>query len=249
MTSENPIELLFGGMEKLGPGGDAHTVDALRLLPRQDFEVVVDAGCGAGRQTLALVRELGALIHAVDSYEPFLQDLARRAKEAGVGHLVQTHCMDMQEIPDVFPQIDLLWSEGSAYNIGFRNALAVWAPSLAPKGWAVVSEMSWLKERIPDVVSEFFAAGYPDMRPIDQNIAAAETAGYEVIATSLLPSEAWVDGYYDVLEPRARALVDHPDASVREFAIDTVKEIEVFEHSEGSYGYVFYVLQRRSPQS
>ena len=53
-----------------------------------------------------------------------------------------------------------------------------------------------------------------------------------------------MEGYYDVLEPRAKSLVDHPDASVRDFAVETIKEIEIFRRSEDSYGYVFYVLQR-----
>ena len=95
---------------------------------RRRFEVIVDAGCGAGRQTMALARELGTAIHAVDSHAPFLSDLGRRAERAGIGHLVQTHCMDMKDIPAAFPRIDLLWSEGAAYNIGFANALATWAP-------------------------------------------------------------------------------------------------------------------------
>lgn len=249
MSDPNPIDLLFGGMEKLGPGADAHTLHVLRRLPRKTFAVVVDAGCGAGRQTMALLSELGSLIHAVDSYEPFLTDLSQRARHRGVGQLLQTHCMDMGDIPTVFPRIDLLWCEGAAYNIGFRNALAVWAPSLTPDGYAVISELSWLKERVPDVVSEYFEVGYPDMRSIPDNIAAAESTGYTVITTHLLPGTAWVDGYYDILGPRATALVDHPDPTVREFALDTVREIEVFERSEGSYGYVFYALQRRSPHS
>ncbi len=184
------------------------------------------------------------LIHAVDLYEPFLEDLTRRAESAGVAHLVQTHCMDMKDVPDVFSQIDLLWSEGAAYNIGFANALSTWSGAVSPGGFVVVSELSWLSERVPDVVREFFQAGYPDMQPVDANLAIAAKAGYEVLDTYTLPDEAWVDGYYDVLEPRAKELVDHPDASVREFAIETVKEIEVFERSESSYGYVFYVLER-----
>jgi trans-aconitate methyltransferase len=74
MNGSDPIGLLFGGMEKLGPGGNAQTLAVLRLLPKQQFRVVVDAGCGTGRQTLALAKELGTLVHAVDSYEPFLDD-------------------------------------------------------------------------------------------------------------------------------------------------------------------------------
>jgi len=244
INTNNPIDLLFGGMEKLGPGGNVHTLHVLRLLPKQQFHVIVDAGCGAGRQTMALAKELGTLVHAVDSYEPFLNDLTRRAKEARIEQLIQTHCMDMKDIPDVFQHIDLLWSEGAAYNIGFSNALIVWASAINPDGFAVVSELSWLREQVPDTVREFFLSGYPDMHPVHHNIVVAENAGYKVLNTYALPKEAWTEGYYDVLEPRARALIDHSDPSVRDFAVETVREIETFNSSEDSYGYVFYVLQR-----
>ena len=230
-------------MEKLGPGSNAQTLHVLRLLPKRQFRVVVDAGCGTGRQTLALARELGALVHAVDSYKPFLDDLMRRAREARVEQLVQAHCMDMKDIPQVFQGIDLLWSEGAAYNIGFANALATWGPALVPGGFAVISELSWLKEAAPDVVREFFRYAYPAMQSAPPNIAVAEGAGYRVLRTHTLPRDAWVDGYYDILAPRAKALLNHPDKSVREFAAETVREIEVFECSEDSYGYVFYILE------
>jgi cyclopropane fatty-acyl-phospholipid synthase-like methyltransferase len=240
----NPIDLLFGGMEKLGPGSNVHTLQVLRLLPKRRFPVVVDAGCGAGRQTLVLAKELGTLVHAVDSYGPFLNDLRRRAKEARVEHLVETHCMDMRDIPRVFPHIDLLWSEGAAYNIGFPSALTTWASAIHQDGFAVVSELSWLREKVPTAVREFFLACYPEMKSTQQNLAVAESAGYRVLTAYTLPKEAWVDGYYDVLELRAKALVGHRDSSVRDLAAETLKEIDVFNGSEGSYGYVFYVLQR-----
>jgi trans-aconitate methyltransferase len=244
MNTYDPIALLFGGMEKLGPGDNAHTVHVLRLLPKQHFRVIVDAGCGTGRQTLALVKELDTLVHAVDSYELFLSDLVRRAREAKVENLVQIHRMDMKDIPHVFQGIDLLWSEGAAYNIGFPSALATWASAMTPDGFAVISELSWLKEQAPDAVREFFRSGYPDMQSEQHNTAVAERAGYKLLTTYTLPSQTWADGYYDILAPRAKALLGHPDASVRNFAAETLREIEVFECSENSYGYVFYVLQR-----
>jgi hypothetical protein len=55
------------------------------------------------------------------------------------------------------------------------------------------------------------------MRSVQHNIVLVESSGY---------------------------LLEHRDAPVRTFAAETVKEIEVFESSEESYGYVFYVLQR-----
>jgi hypothetical protein len=81
------------------------------------------------------------------------------------------------------------------------------------------------------------------MRTVPQNVAVAEQAGYKVLTTHTLPQETWVDGYYDILAPRARALLSHSDPVVREFAAETVREIEVFHCSGGSYGYVFFVLQ------
>src|SRR5437868_4745169 len=173
MNTYDPVNLLFGGMEKLGPGDNAHTLHVLRLLPKRQFRVVVDAGCGTGRQTLALAKELGTVVHAVDSSEPFLSDLVRRAGEAKVGHLVQVHCMDMKDIPQVFQDIDLLWSEGAAYNIGFAHALAIWAPALTADGFAVVSELSWLTEQIPEIAGEFVRTGYPDMESVRHNVAGA----------------------------------------------------------------------------
>jgi cyclopropane fatty-acyl-phospholipid synthase-like methyltransferase len=242
MESVDPVQLLFGGMEKLGPGGNEHTLHVLNLLPLENPQRVVDAGCGTGRQTLALANELRTAIDAVDNHQPFLDELMLRARDAGLADQVHPHCMSMQDIPQTFQKIDLLWSEGAAYNIGFANALATWRSAMAPGGCVVVSELCWLKDQPPEAAAEFFRVCYPDMRSIDGCIAAAEQAAYRVLTTHTLPREAWIDGYYSVLAERAAALAGHDDASVRGFAMETLKEIEVFEKSEDSYGYVFYVL-------
>ena len=58
MSGADPIQLLFGGLEQLGPGSDAETIAVLKCLPRTQFATVVDAGCGTGRQTIALAKQL-----------------------------------------------------------------------------------------------------------------------------------------------------------------------------------------------
>ena len=73
------------------------------------------------------------------------------------------------------------------------------------------------------------------MRSADENRSVAEDAGYHVLSTHTLPDAAWVEGYYDILKPRAGALLDHPDASVRGFAAETMEEIRIFDHSEARY--------------
>lgn len=236
---------MFGDLPKLGPGSDADTLRIFRDLPDARFEVVVDAGCGTGRQTLVLAKELGVPVDAIDSHEPFLRTLMRRAATAGVEHLVRARCMDMKDIPGVFPRIDLLWSEGAAYNIGFADALSVWSRAVSPGGFVVLSELAWIRDHAPDAAREFFASCYPDMRHTADNIGIAERAGYRVLKARTLARQAWMKGYYDVLAPRAKSLADHSDPDVRELACGIAREIDVFEASEGSYGYVFYVLQRQ----
>lgn len=244
MSQPDPVDLLFGGLEKLGPGDDEETLRALHRLPRKGFDLVVDVGCGNGRQTLALARALGGRIHAVDSHQPFLDELSRRAEAAGLAPTIETHCMDMKDVPTLFRDIDLLWCEGAAYNIGFANALKVWAPAIRRGGFAVVSELTWLRDEVPDVARQFFAAAYPAMQTNAENIAAAESAGYTLLDARTLPEHAWIDGYYDALEPRAKALAGHDSDAVRNFASETLDEIDIFRRSEGSYGYLLYILQR-----
>lgn len=244
MNGPNPIDLLFADMDKLSPGDDSLSLYVLRSLPEHRFAVMVDAGCGAGRQTFVLADELKTPIHAVDSYQPFLDRLKERAKEKGLAQLVSTYCMDMKDIPIVFPTIDLLWAEGAAYNIGFANALITWARAIRPNGFAVISDLCWLRDEIPSAVRLFFRSAYPEMQSVEQNIVTAEDVGYELFNTYTLPKEAWISDYYDLLEVRAKSLVSHSDIGVRDFAAEILKEIETFKISEDSYGYVFYVLQR-----
>jgi SAM-dependent methyltransferase len=240
----DPIDLLFGGLSKLGPGDDAHTRQMLGLLPAQDFRRVVDAGCGTGRQSLVLARELSTLIHCVDVHRPFLDELLLRAQAQGLQHLVQPHHFDMCSLAAEFDAIDLLWSEGAAYNLGFAGATAAWAPAIKPGGFAVISECSWLCDDPPADAQRFWQSAYPSMASAGENVRVAETSGFRCLSTHTLPKNAWIDGYYEVLEVRASKLVEDRDPAVRALANETLQEISLFRTAGDSYGYVFYILER-----
>lgn len=243
MATANLIVLMYGGLEKLGPGDDGTTRDVLSLLPRRDFELVLDVGCGSGRQTLVLARELDCLIHALDTHESFLAHLEERARDAGLRNRLQTHCVDMADVPNRFQNVDLIWAEGSAYSIGFDCALKTWKQALAKTGFLVVSELVWLTDSPPPRAKKFFESEYPAMRTVEEIVTLAEDAGYEVIKTHDVPHESWNEGYYDVLKPRAGGLLGHEDSQVREFAAAMLEEIAVYETKGESYGYVFLVLK------
>jgi len=60
------------------------------LPPLPPSPRVLDPGCGPGRHTPILVRELRTPIIAVDLHAPFLAHLKRDAGAAGLAHLVIT---------------------------------------------------------------------------------------------------------------------------------------------------------------
>jgi SAM-dependent methyltransferase len=235
---------MYGGLDKLGPGDDHSTRLMLGKLPRHHFRCVVDVGCGSGRQTLVLARELDVVVHAVDNFAPFLDELNEKAATAGLSDRVRTLCLDMAALDEEFADIDLLWGEGSAYNLGFATALQRWFPVVAPGGCVVLSELSWLNDGTGGVVREFWDVAYPGMGTIEENCRAAVGAGYRLLDTHTLPRQSWEQGYYDILRPRAESLLDHEDSAVRALARENLEEIEIFQLSGDSYGYVFYLLQR-----
>lgn len=245
MNESDVIDLFFGGMDKLGPGSTEDTLAVLGTLPVREFGIVVDAGCGTGRHTLDLARHLQTPVHALDTYQPFLDRLLQRAEQAGLGDLVKTHCLDMGEISAHFEQIDLLWSESAVYNMGFERALKSWYPAIRSGGFVVVSELSQIAAELPEDARRFWANEYPGMQTFEANAAAAESVGFQLLGTRRLPDIAWVEDYYDTLGPRAEAQLHHTDPAVRDFAAGLLEEIRIQAANNGAYAYLFYVLQKR----
>jgi len=244
MTEDEAIDRMFLDTPQLGPGSDAQTRKVLSLLRRTDFSTVLDVGCGSGRQTRVLAAELDAVIDAVELRQPFLDELKERATQAGVAERIRPHQLDMAALATRFSNVDLLWSEGAAYSIGFANALETWHDVMAHGGLLALSELTWLSAEPPEIARAFFEEGYPDMRDIAGNIEHCERAGYRVLTTHELPAECWGAGFYDVLGPRARELAQDADPVLSAYAASMLEEIDVFERAEGSFGYVFYVLER-----
>lgn len=167
---------LHHNLPRQSPGSDATTRRLLELtgpLPRRPR--VLDLGCGPGRAALLLAAEAGAEVTAVDLHRPFLDELREAAGARGLGDRIRTVRADMAELsgPD-FPDgsFDLVWAEGSAYNIGFDTALRDWKRLLAPGGSLVVTECVWTTDA-PTAEARAFWDQETSMRPVAGNTAAA----------------------------------------------------------------------------
>jgi SAM-dependent methyltransferase len=243
---EEALFRLYADLPRQGPGSDAVTLDIMRRLPPLPTGArVLDLGCGSGRQTLVLARELGVPVIAVDLYREFLDRLERAAAEQGLADRIQVREADMAAPGEPDGSVDLIWSEGAAYNLGFGAALAAWRRLLKPGGLAVISESTWLTDDPPEEPAAFWHAAYPGMGTVAANVAMARDRGYEVLETMVLPATAWWENYYDPLRRRMAELQPEAadDAELAALLAETATEIALFERWSAVYGYVFYVLR------
>jgi serine/threonine-protein kinase HipA len=235
---------LHRGLKRQGPGDPAFSKQMLSLLPELPSNPrIVDLGCGAGAGALILAECYKAQVTAVDFSRPFLDGLEAQAEAQGLDHLIETVEADMGNLDWPPAGIDLLWSEGAAYNLTFEGALNTWRPLLAPDGLAVISEITWFTTDIPAPVLEFWQQAYPQMASEKENARLARSSGFEVLGIHRLPTQAWWTHYYDPLNERMEALRPSADPVMQAVIEETETEIAFFEKYSDCYGYAFFLLQ------
>ena len=254
MADADSLELevlvdLHSGCEQLGPGSEASTERAFRLLPAElplgAGARILDLGCGTGRQTLTLARLAPeATILGVDLLPPMVASARERIAAAGLAPRVRVREGSMLDAALASERASLIWSEGAIYNVGVERGLRAWSGYLSPGGCIAFTELSWLSAARPEAALRFWQAAYPAMRGVDENLAAIAACGYAPLAHFTLPASDWW-AYYEPLEPRRRSLcekyADRPGAlAVLE---DQRAERDLYRAHGDCYGYEFYLAR------
>ena len=237
---------IHNNLPREAPGSDACTARALAMIPAlPDQPAILDVGCGPGAQTLVLARHTGGRVTAIDTHQPYLDELARRAEQAHLADRITPQNASMFTLDFDDEQFDLIWSEGAVYLMGFREGLAAWRRFLKPGGALAVTEATWLTDAPSDEPQRFWQAAYPAMTSIDQNRALLQAAGYRYIDHFVLPETAWWD-YYTPIEHRLAALRrQYRDDAEALAVLDTEQqEIDLYRKYAQQYGYVFYIMTR-----
>lgn len=236
---------VHSGLPREAPGSDASTLRAFSMLPNlPDSPRILDIGCGPGAQTVSLARNSQAEITAVDTHQPFLDDLNRRANQANVAERIHPLKASMFELNFAEP-FDVIWSEGAIYIIGFEQGLRDWRRLLKPGGFIAVTELSWIKSNPPETARRFWEVDYPGMGTVDENIKRIASAGYRAIGHFTLPESDWWVNYYHPISDRITALRDqYPDNPEAQHWLDVENaEIDLYHHFSDWYGYVFFIAQ------
>jgi len=234
-------------LSRESPGRDKYTKKAFEMIPPIKNPKILDIGCGPGVSTVLLAKLSYGEVIGLDTHQPYLDELERRAKEAKLNQKVKTlNCsmMNMDFPPESF---DIIWSEGSIYIIGFENGVSEWKQLLKPRGFLAIHEMLWLRDDPPSEIKNYWKKYYPGIKTIKQNLEIISNSDYKLFGHFPLPDDAWWEGYYQPLEKRINMLKKKYVNDVK--AIETLKaeqkEIEIYKKYKKWYGSAFFIMQKK----
>lgn len=249
MHDEQAMRVFFeihSGLPREGPGDSASTRKAFAMLGElPERPRVLDVGCGPGMQTLDLAELTDGQIVALDNHQPFLDQLTERAAQKGLAGRIRTVNADMAALDFAEGSFDIIWAEGSAYNMGFENALRAWRALLRSPGYLAVSEIAWTRPDPPAELEQFFADEYPAMLDVDANLEIIRRSGYTILDHFLLPESAWWDHYYTPVEAKLPGLRNEyrDDPKALEVIHLHQREVELYRRYADYYGYTFFVMR------
>ena len=233
----------FMGLERQGPGSPDTTVRALSFVDNLTRESrIADLGCGTGGQTMVLAQNAPGDITGIDLFPAFIDIFKANAVKLGLGSRVRGVTGSMDNLPFQEGELDLIWSEGAIYNIGFERGLNEWRKFLKPGGYIAVTENTWFSEERPTEIQDFWQSIYPEIDTIPNKVAQMQKAGYLPVATYMLPESIWTDYYSWQATRRASFLKKYEgNNSIKEFVATMQYEAELYDKYKAYYGYMFYI--------
>lgn len=234
----------YSNVERQGPGSPEITVKALSFIDDlTEQSRIADIGCGTGGQTMVLAQHAKGSITGIDLFPKFINLLNTNAAKANFRDKVRGIVGNMDDLPFQEEELDLIWSEGAIYNIGFERGLNEWRKFLKEGGYIAVSEVSWFTDEQPQEIVDFWKNGYPEIDSIPNKVAQMQRAGYIPIATFILPDNCWTEHFYaPQVEVQKTFLKKYAGNKTAENFIAFERYEEgLYEKYKAYYGYVFYI--------
>jgi len=234
----------FAGLERQGPGSPDVTAKALGFVDTLTRDArIADIGCGTGGQTRVLAQRAPGCIVGLDLFPAFVDLFNAKAAAEGLQERVKGVVGSMEALPFEKGALDLIWSEGAIYNIGFKRGITEWRDYLKPGGFLAVSEASWFTRERPEEIDRFWKQEYPEIDTIPNKVALMQEAGYVPVATFILPETCWTDHFYapQVAAQKAFLQKHEGNKAAEELVANQRHEAALYQAYKAYYGYAFYI--------
>jgi SAM-dependent methyltransferase len=234
----------FSNLERQGPGSPEATLKALSFIDNlANDSKIADLGCGTGGQTMVLARHAPGHITGIDLFADFIDIFNANSCKWNLQDRVSGIVGSMDNLPFQREELDLIWSEGAIYNIGFERGLKQWHGFLKRGGFIAVSEASWFTRERPAEIDAFWKDAYPEIDVISRKVEQMEKAGYIPVATFVLPENCWLDNFYTPqISAQKKFLKKHAGNEAAEELVKNQRhEAHLYDKYKDFYGYVFYI--------
>ncbi len=248
MTAFELLEALHRPNSRQGPGSEAATLQAMALAGLKPSSAlrIADLGCGTGAAALTLAANTDSDVTAVDFLAGFIDELKQRMEGAGLSQQTKGIVGDIADPPFESESLDVIWSEGAIYNLGFEEGLSTWRPFLRPGGVLAVSELTWLSSERPAELTEHWEAQYAQVATAGTKITQLEAAGFDLLGYFPLSPDCWLENYYLPLQAGLDTFLEafgHSDEA-REIAAAEEQEFDLYQRFGSYFSYGFYVARR-----
>jgi SAM-dependent methyltransferase len=234
----------FSTIHRQGPGSPEVTLKALGFVENlTQASRIADIGCGTGGQTMVLAQHAPGQITGIDLFPTFVELFNVNATKAGLQDRVKGMVGTMEQLPFQPGELDLIWSEGAIYNIGFERGIKEWRQFLKPGGYLAVTEASWFTTERPVEIDAFWKDAYPGIDTIPNKVAQLQNAGYIPVAAFVLPENCWTDHFYVPQAAIQEAFLAkyRGNHAAEAFVANERHEARLYSQYKAYYGYVFYI--------
>jgi len=193
---------------------------ACSIIPKTEYSLTLDIGCGTGVPTLWFADNFPGTITAIDTDKDALEFLRKKISDRNLEDKVRTLCIsifDFKPGPDHF---DKILAEGSlnvtGFEKGFKRAIGI----LHNGGYFIIHD---------------------EYKDHNQKCAFIEANNCKIADTLYLDETIWWDDYYQQLENEINKI---KDPGIRNAFKNDIKEIENYKINPSPFRSMFYIVQK-----
>lgn len=234
----------FSSLKRQGPGSPEVTIKALGFIDNlTNNSLIADLGCGTGGQTTVLAQNAPGQITGLDVFPKFIDILNSNVNELNLSSRIKGIIGSMDNLPFEKDSLDLIWSEGAIYNIGFQRGLNMWREFLKTGGYVAVTEACWFTNERPREIHDFWMEHYPEIDTIPTKVAQLQNAGYMPVAMFALPETCWTKHFYAPQQEAQEKFLEKYEGnkSAENYIAFERYEMGLYYKYKELYGYVFYI--------
>lgn len=178
------------------PGGIELTREAEAHVGLGPSTTMLSVACGTGELELYLAGKYGCRVVGIDLGEGFIRTARRKTAARQLTRFAAFAVADGSALPFGDGSFDAIFCSGALcafFDRGIREFHRV----LEPGGKAIVTDVIWRTEAVPDQVRERWMDESTDIRTLAGNCAAFVSRGFRVLYSQAYHEPSWWSAYYD----------------------------------------------------